>query len=269
MRNKLAALLLTLAALPAIAFAQKAELRIDPWGDGIYGGLSVAGWITTEYLITKPVPALPVAVDPSTINPLDALLVLPYGKTVSTVSDVGMIGAMAYPFTLLFVSAPEQWWKYGIVYAESLCTAITVKNILKLTIDRYRPYVYASGGNPPAELASDMTVSFPSGHTTVVFAAASSLATILATEYGDQPWSLPVALGGYAIAGTTGALRVAAGQHFITDVLTGAALGSGLGFLVTWLHYQAPAAVPLDEAGKSTMAAFATGETVGVRFSLP
>ena len=40
----------------------------------------------------------------------------------------------------------------------------------------------------------------------------------------------------YALAATTGALRVAAHKHFPTDVLAGAALGSAIGWFVPQLY---------------------------------
>jgi membrane-associated phospholipid phosphatase len=40
----------------------------------------------------------------------------------------------------------------------------------------------------------------------------------------------------YAGAVAVGALRVAAAQHFPTDVVSGAALGAGIGWLVPTIH---------------------------------
>jgi undecaprenyl-diphosphatase len=36
----------------------------------------------------------------------------------------------------------------------------------------------------------------------------------------------------------TASFRVAAGMHFVTDVVAGAALGSAIGFFVPYLHRQ-------------------------------
>ncbi|WP_439558843.1 phosphatase PAP2 family protein [Dyadobacter sp.] len=72
--------------------------------------------------------------------------------------------------------------------------------------------------------------SFPSGHTTQAFAAA----TFLSEEYkGTYQWMPYVS---YTVASSVGILRVANNRHFISDVLVGA----GVGFLsmkvAYWTH---------------------------------
>ncbi|HYK55423.1 MAG TPA: phosphatase PAP2 family protein, partial [Flavisolibacter sp.] len=60
--------------------------------------------------------------------------------------------------------------------------------------------------------------SFPSGHTTVAFAAA----TVYALEYKEKPW---VPLLCYTSASLIGLSRITENKHWLTDVLAGAALG--------------------------------------------
>ena len=61
--------------------------------------------------------------------------------------------------------------------------------------------------------------SMPSGHTAQAFLSA----TILDMEYRDtSPW---ISVGGYAVATTTGILRMVNNQHWISDVLIGAGIG--------------------------------------------
>lgn len=61
--------------------------------------------------------------------------------------------------------------------------------------------------------------SMPSGHTAQAFLSA----TILDMEYRDtSPW---ISVGGYAVATTTGILRLVNNKHWISDVLIGAGIG--------------------------------------------
>jgi len=69
--------------------------------------------------------------------------------------------------------------------------------------------------------------SFPSGHTAQAFISA----TFLHKEYGHlSPW---YSIGGYAVAGSVGALRILNDKHYLSDVL----FGAGIGILVTNLAY--------------------------------
>ncbi|PCJ64139.1 MAG: PA-phosphatase [Bacteroidetes bacterium] len=77
--------------------------------------------------------------------------------------------------------------------------------------------------------ASEYT-SFPSGHSAFAFASAE----FLRLEYRDRsPW---YGIIGYAVASTTGVLRIHNNKHWFTDVTAGA----GLGILATntayWIH---------------------------------
>lgn len=70
--------------------------------------------------------------------------------------------------------------------------------------------------------------TFPSGHTATAFIGAH----MLYKEYGEQhPW---LAVAGYGLATTTGALRVVNNKHWVSDVLAGA----GVGILSVELAYR-------------------------------
>lgn len=72
--------------------------------------------------------------------------------------------------------------------------------------------------------------SFPSGHTTQAFAAA----TFLNEEYQDRyPW-MPYA--SYTVASSVGLLRVANNRHYISDVLVGAGIGYLSMKVAYWTH---------------------------------
>lgn len=66
--------------------------------------------------------------------------------------------------------------------------------------------------------------SFPSGHTSVAFASATTLHRRYGWEYG---------VPAYALATLTGTARVAAKKHFWWDVVAGAAIGTTTGWFFT------------------------------------
>ncbi len=69
--------------------------------------------------------------------------------------------------------------------------------------------------------------SFPSGHTSKVFA----LAQVMHKEYGDK--SIWFSIGAYSCATTVSVMRIARDAHWVSDVLAGA----GIGMLSTELIY--------------------------------
>ncbi|WP_082214134.1 phosphatase PAP2 family protein [Dyadobacter psychrophilus] len=72
--------------------------------------------------------------------------------------------------------------------------------------------------------------SFPSGHTTQAFAAA----TFLSEEYKDRYHWMPYA--SYTVASSVGLLRVANNKHYISDVLVGAGIGYLAMKTAYWTH---------------------------------
>jgi membrane-associated phospholipid phosphatase len=109
-------------------------------------------------------------------------------------------------------------------------TSAVMESMMKLLSGRQRP-IYADPNNLGAEptfhgplyTGSDVNgqkinSSFPSGHTTVAFAAA----TVYAMEYKNT-WWVPVL--SYSAATLIGLSRITENKHWITDVVAGAALG--------------------------------------------
>ncbi len=72
--------------------------------------------------------------------------------------------------------------------------------------------------------------SFPSGHTTTAFFGARMLDKAYGKKYPA------IAIGGYLLASTTGALRMANNKHWATDVFMGAAIGIASAEIAHWAY---------------------------------
>ena len=110
-----------------------------------------------------------------------------------------------------------------------------VNTVVKYAVGRARPYVWKGDpglyGDP-----HDANLSFFSGHTTFAFSVAVAAGTIFLMQ--GMPGA-PVALGaGLALAGFTGYLRMAADQHYLTDVVVGAAVGSLVGWAIPFVFHR-------------------------------
>jgi membrane-associated phospholipid phosphatase len=100
-----------------------------------------------------------------------------------------------------------------------------ISEVLKIVINRERP-----ADKYPGVIFVNGVVqgqSFPSGHTTLAFATA----TTLALNY--KKWY--IVIPAYLWAGSVAYSRLYLGKHYPGDVLAGAAIGIGGGYLSHWL----------------------------------
>jgi membrane-associated phospholipid phosphatase len=117
-----------------------------------------------------------------------------------------------------------------LLATQAYITGAAVETVLKFLAGETRPNYYG-----PDQVASPRFLgpftkvqrdyngkktysSFPSGHATVAFAAA----TVFASEYRNKP-AIPIIA--YTVASLIGASRVTENAHWTTDVVVGAALG--------------------------------------------
>ncbi len=124
--------------------------------------------------------------------------------------------------------------------AVSLGTASLFSYSIKIMSKRPRPY-----NAYPNQLQFDKpskTYSFPSGHTTVAFCTATSMALYYNKWYVTVP--------AYAWACSVAYSRMYLGKHYPTDVIGGIVLGMGIPFL---LHFCKPINVLVDKAGKGLL----------------
>ena len=121
-----------------------------------------------------------------------------------------------------------RWLDDTIPILESGILSGLLNQVVKLSVGEQRPFVRFGAPSRPHQV--DDNLSFYSAHTAFSFAIATS-AGVVAHErrYPLEPviWAT-----GYAIAGATGYLRLAGDQHYFTDVMVGALVGSGVGLIV-------------------------------------
>ena len=142
------------------------------------------------------------------------------------------------------------------VYAQALALDGAINEIIKLAVRRPRPLVYDVTLPDPERNKSDNYVSFYSEHTSIAFTAAAAYTTLFALHHANRRGLVAVVAGLFGgLAVTTAALRVVAGKHYYTDVVTGALVGTGIGVLVPLLHRRGPrlAVIPLEGGALATI----------------
>jgi membrane-associated phospholipid phosphatase len=112
-----------------------------------------------------------------------------------------------------------------LLATQSYITAVVIESVLKVIAGRERPSYINPESNQlssrfygPFHSSSNDFKSFPSGHTTAAFAAA----TVYAMEYKK---SIAVPIISYGAATLVGMSRITENKHWTTDVLMGATLG--------------------------------------------
>jgi membrane-associated phospholipid phosphatase len=130
-----------------------------------------------------------------------------------------------------FIFKEEKMKTTTLLATQSYLTSAAVATVMKLLSGRQRPNYYDPkfveseptfhgpffhGGRD--KNGKKLNTSFPSGHTTAAFSAA----TVYAMEYKNKPW-VPVI--SYTVAALIGLSRVTENKHWFTDVFVGATLG--------------------------------------------
>jgi len=259
-RTFLCAVVLFVLALATPWPAAADSLRVDPLTDGLSlaGGVAAAG--LSELLGRVPPPWGGLGgPDIGSVNGLDRAALFSYSHGLDLASTILQYSTLAAPVVFALVLDPGDFITMGIIYGQAISYAFAVKNVLKYLLPRYRPYVY-NGGAPGVDSTED-DQSFPSGHATVVFAAATAGVTIYAMMFPGSPWFVPFTIASYGMAVLTASFRVASGMHFVTDVVAGAALGSAFGYLVPLLHRQRP-----SEGSVTGLSLETTGPEVLIRY---
>ena len=176
-----------------------------------------------------------VLYDRDDVSAFDRWAMRPYSRALDITGDVFIGAAMATPLVFAAVDKHE-WITIGLMYAETMLLTHVVKDLIKSLTFRPRPYMYFDGYPQKYVDSRDWNNSFPSGHTMQAFAAASFTSFVFAMYFPRSRWNIPVSAGAYALAATVAVLRLSSGNHFLTDVLSGAAFGTVFGIGVPLLH---------------------------------
>ena len=165
-------------------------------------------------------------------------------------SDVGLSLMVSWPFAADALTAA--WWYRGsreaaqemaLIDLEALAVTGALQGVTNVLVSRERPYGRACGTE---ELPSDAIDcanpvhyrSFFSGHASFSFTSAALIcAHHFENDLLGSPWDALSCAGGYAVATTTATFRVVADVHYATDVLTGALMGTLVGYGIPLLHY--------------------------------
>jgi len=115
---------------------------------------------------------------------------------------------------------------------EALSATYLFTNVVKNIVGRKRPCF----SNYPEEDIFDANKSFPSGHASISFAIASYSSLYVLDHFGassgNKTGQWIYAAGSHALAAYVGYSRIMDNRHFVSDVIAGGLLGSGIAWLI-------------------------------------
>jgi len=208
--------------------------------DGLILG-SGAIIVSTAYVIDHSPSALSLQeikqLSIESINWFDRGAVYRSSDEAAKISDVAAGLSIAAPLVLFSDSKIRKEWRiYTLMYFETILFSASVPSIGKGSVKRTRPFVYNPDVTLDKKTTGEARRSFFSRHTTIAFASAVFLSTVYNNSYPDSKWTTYVLAGSLLMAGAVGYFRYEAGEHFPTDIITGAVVGSAIGYFIPHLH---------------------------------
>jgi membrane-associated phospholipid phosphatase len=174
------------------------------------------------------------------LGSVDARVKRNYSERMRTMSDVGLVTSVVVPAALaLGTDFDRGAAERGLVYTESLAGALLLVSATKTLVGRPRPYTYSADPRAQAHArrkGRDARRSFFSGHSTTAFASVAAGAALYAGHESDRTRRAAAWGSGALLAAATANLRVRAGEHFYSDVLVGALIGTAVGTAIPAVH---------------------------------
>lgn len=254
---------LALAAVPRAAAAQEQvrgpayRLRLDvDLPIVLVGGAVASGFF---FMDEAPGVACAPECDRSRLNAIDRPAAGNYDPSWSRVGNIATAATMLAPIVVLTLDRGfGPGLNDSLVVAEAALVSSALQIAVSFAAARPRPRAYGTKASLEQRTDANAARSFFSGH--VANTVATSVAAFRTYERLHRPalaWTLlGVGLAGSAFVGVS---RVAAGSHFPTDVIAGAAVGAGMGLALPAMHGRGTTILPLpaqEGAGLSLLTTF-------------
>ncbi len=214
--------------------------ELDLWLDvGLTaGGVALFAGAAAAYWEQEPFTELEIAMlDRANINGFDRSATAQWAP--DRYANALVLTLMAAPLALAIATpGSRQSWTVAAMYGEVLLIGNGLGELLNGVTNRTRPFVYNTGENIPFDVRSEVEArrAFPSGHAANAFAAAVFLSSVYAKLHPGSPVKAWIWAGSLTLAATTGYMRYKGGKHFPTDIISGAIIGSLVGWGVPKLH---------------------------------
>ncbi len=157
----------------------------------------------------------------------------PYSSTLKHYSDYTAYITLGSTLYCLYESDMKVIMNNLLVFSEIMIAQSAIAKWTKTLTHRYRPFAYDEDVSYDRKKQRNSQHSFFSMHSSTVFAAAASGYYYYYNSYGHN-----IVMGSllFGSASATAILRVASAQHFPSDVIVGAIVGSSISYVICKYH---------------------------------
>ncbi|MFL5771724.1 MAG: phosphatase PAP2 family protein [Flavisolibacter sp.] len=175
--------------------------------------------------------------DKNDIAPINRSGASQYSPKAFDASNMFFYGSMPLPLLLMLDKhMRKDAGKIGLMYLQALGITGTLYSTAAMIHPKYRPYAYNPEAPMERRVRGGAKNSFYAGHVALVGTATFFTAKVFADYHPESNLRFLFYTVAGAATATTAYLRYKAGEHFPTDVLIGATMGTLTGILVPQLH---------------------------------
>jgi membrane-associated phospholipid phosphatase len=169
-------------------------------------------------------------------------------EAAATLSDILLLSLLVWPYVDAFVVAgiadqnTDVLWQLSSIAAETYAADLLISTVFKLLVARERPHgarctLEDRLENPRRCGPGGRLRSFYSGHSSAAFNAAgvTCVSHLHLPLYGSRAADTMACGAALLTATIVATLRIIADRHYATDVIIGAVVGLGTGFLLPYL----------------------------------
>lgn len=175
--------------------------------------------------------------DVNNIIGIDRFATRYWSTPLSNVSDYILTGGMVLPFGLaISARARKQAGPVAVMYLESFLITEGVTNVTKALVKRKRPFVYNPEVGLDRKMSRTAQKSYFSGHVSTAAVSSFFFAQVFNDLYPNSPHRKWIWTASATLPAVVGYLRIRSGRHYLTDVLSGYAVGALSGIFIPRMH---------------------------------